>query len=78
MNRIGIGILFGMGGAFLQSVTEWVFRQTHIYLTFHVMLGTLAALCWCKRNSKRQTRELAMPPAQTENTFEYEPEPARA
>ncbi len=78
MRRLGIGILFGMGGAFLQSMTEWVFRQTHIYLTFHAMLGALAALCWCKRNSKRQSHELAMQPAQTEDTFEYEPEPARA
>lgn len=42
--RTGIGIFFGITGVFLQSVTEWTFRQTQIFLTFSVLVGALAAL----------------------------------
>jgi len=44
MYRVGTGIFFCICGIFLQSLTEWVYRQTAILLTFHVLLGTLAAL----------------------------------
>jgi hypothetical protein len=40
----GVGILFGTGGVFLQSITEWTYRQTAILFTFHIMLGVLASL----------------------------------
>ena len=53
MQRLGVGILFGMGGVFLQSVTEWTFRQTHIFLTFHILLGVLASLYHFRRQAKR-------------------------
>jgi hypothetical protein len=52
-SRLGVGILFGIGGVFLQSVTEWTFRQTHIYLTFHALLGVLAGLYHLRRRAKR-------------------------
>jgi hypothetical protein len=53
MRRLGVGILFGVGGVFLQSVTEWTFRQTHIYLTFHALVGVLAGLYYYRRRAKR-------------------------
>jgi hypothetical protein len=49
MYRIGTGIFFGTCGIFLQSLTEWVYRQTAILLTFHVLLGTLASLKFWRR-----------------------------
>jgi hypothetical protein len=70
IHRLGVGILFGTGGIFLQSVTEWTYRQTHIYLTFHLLLGTLASLYWLKRKLKRRQIEVrAMP---EENPVHYE------
>jgi hypothetical protein len=51
--RIGVGIFFGFGGIFLQSLTEWVFRQSPIYYVFHILLGTLASLYHLKYHSQR-------------------------
>ncbi len=42
--RLGLGIFFGCCGVLLQSFTEWTFRQTPIFLTMHLLLGTLASL----------------------------------
>lgn len=42
--RIGLGLFFAIGGAFLLSFTESAFWQTPIYFTFHILLGTLAGL----------------------------------
>jgi hypothetical protein len=53
MRRLAVGIFFGFGGIFLQSLTEWVFRQSPIYYVFHVLLGTLASLCYMKRQTRR-------------------------
>ncbi len=53
VRRIGVGILFGFGGIFLQSLTEWVFRQSPIYYVFHILLGTLASLYHLKRRAQR-------------------------
>jgi O-Antigen ligase len=52
MRRLGVGILFGFGGIFLQSLTEWVFRQSPIFYVFHVLLGTLAGLYYIKRQAR--------------------------
>ena len=52
LRRIGVGIFFGFGGIFLQSITEWVFRQSPIYYVFHVLLGTLAALYYMERQAR--------------------------
>jgi O-antigen ligase len=52
-HRLGVGIFFGLAGLFLQSVTEWVFRQSAISYMAHLELGVLAALYALRR------RELA-------------------
>jgi hypothetical protein len=49
MRRIGVGLFFGTWGIFLQSLTEWVFHQTAIFFTFHIMLGVLASLYYLKK-----------------------------
>jgi len=51
LRRLGVGIFFGFGGIFLQSLTEWVFRQSPIYYVFNVLLGTLASLYYMKRQA---------------------------
>jgi hypothetical protein len=53
LRRLGVGIFFGFGGIFLQSLTEWVFRQSPIFYVFHVLLGTLAGLYYLKRQEQR-------------------------
>ena len=60
MRRLGIGILFCVCGIFLQSITEWVYRQTPIFLTFHMLVGTLASLHYHKRREARLLRENAL------------------
>jgi hypothetical protein len=59
MRRTGIGLFFAMGGVFLQSVTEWTYRQTPIFITYHVLAGTLASLHFHKRLENRRRRENA-------------------
>ena len=44
MHRIGIGLFFSALGIFLQSVTEWTYRQTTMLITFHMLMGVLASL----------------------------------
>lgn len=48
LRRIGLGIFFGVLGVFLQSITEWVFRQSAIILTFHFLIGTAASLYYMR------------------------------
>ena len=52
--RLGVGLLFCTCGIFLQSVTEWVYRQEQIFITFHILIGTLAALCWLKKQESKR------------------------
>lgn len=52
MHRLGIGILFATTGIFLQSITEWTYRQPAMFLTFHMMLGALASLAYAKKHAK--------------------------
>jgi len=63
MRRIAVGIFFGMCGTLFQSMTEWVFRQTPIYFTFHILLGVLVSLAYirkCERRARKEAeRELA-------------------
>jgi hypothetical protein len=49
MRRMGVGIFFGFGGMFLQSLTEWVFRHLPLYYVFHIMLAALMSLYYLKR-----------------------------
>ncbi len=53
MQRLGVGLFFCLCGIFLHSITEWTFRQTHIFLTFNVLVGTLASLCYAKRRARQ-------------------------
>src|SRR6185312_11020127 len=80
--RLGVGIFFGTMGIFLQSITEWVYHQTHIFLTFHIMLGTLAALYWMRKQELKQSRELesheefiAEEEEEEIGEYEHKPEP---
>jgi hypothetical protein len=57
LHQMGVGIFFGICGVFLQSVTEWTYRQTHILLTFHILLGVLASLYYLRREEKRRRAE---------------------
>jgi hypothetical protein len=57
MHRLGVGVFFCLCGIFLQSLTEWTFRQTHIFLTFNVLVGTLAGLGYAKRHARKQPVE---------------------
>ena len=54
VHLLGIGLFFGITGVFLQSLTEWIFRQTSIYLTMHVMVGALASLYAIRKTVNRQ------------------------
>jgi hypothetical protein len=62
MHRLGVGLFFCLCGIFLQSLTEWTFWQTHIFLTFNVLVGTLASLCYAKRSARRQPVKTAALP----------------
>jgi hypothetical protein len=55
MHRLGVGIFFGTCGIFLQSLTEWVYRQTPIFITFHILIGTLAGLYYYKQKGIKST-----------------------
>jgi hypothetical protein len=57
MYRIGTGLFFCVVGIFLQSLTEWVYRQTAILLTFHVLLGTLAALIYFRKIHRAEVEQ---------------------
>jgi hypothetical protein len=59
MRVMGVGLLFGVCGIFGQSLTEWVYRQTPIYLTFCIMLGTLASLAAARRRSRKEKSSLS-------------------
>lgn len=63
LHLLGIGIFFGMLGVFLQSLTEWVFRQTAIYLTFHALIGVLASLYAARRQARRRPKPETAKPA---------------
>ena len=59
MLRMGTGFFFCTWGIFLQSLTEWAYRQTHIFFTFHLIMGALASLYFIKREHKRREVEFA-------------------
>ena len=53
MHRLGVGLFFCLCGIFLHSLTEWTFRQSHIFLTFNILVGTLASLCYARRHARK-------------------------
>jgi hypothetical protein len=52
MRAMGVGLLFCICGIFGQSLTEWVYRQTPILLTFYILLGALASLAHARRQAR--------------------------
>lgn len=74
--RLGVGIFFSTCGIFLQSITEWVYRQSHIFLTFNVLIGTLAALYWMRKQNlaRRDEWEFEEEQFEVEETAETEDE----
>jgi len=77
MHRLGVGLFFCTSGIFLHSLTEWTFRQTHIFLTFNILIGTLASLCYAKRHAHQPAVEPAIVRESTEYEF-AETVPAKA
>jgi hypothetical protein len=49
--RMGVGLCFATLGVFLHSFTEWIFRQTEIFLSFNLLIGTVAALISIRREA---------------------------
>jgi hypothetical protein len=43
-SRFGVGVFFGLLGAFTQSLSEWEYRQTPLLFLLHILLGALAAV----------------------------------
>jgi hypothetical protein len=76
IKRMGIGFFLATLGVFLQSMTEWVYRQTPLLLTLHIVLGSLASLYYIKRHSKPRRSDLA--PAEDEPVRVSMREPAHA
>jgi len=60
MHRLGVGLFFCLCGIFLHSLTEWTFRQTHIFLTFNVLVGTLASLYYARHHAREPIVESAV------------------
>jgi hypothetical protein len=57
MHRLGIGMLFAVCGIFLQSTTEWVYRQSTLFLSFYLMLGGLASLHYARKHARVHVAE---------------------
>jgi hypothetical protein len=54
LHRLGVGLCLGMLAVFLQSFTEWTFRQTQIFLTFNILAGVLASLVALKQRERAE------------------------
>ncbi len=78
MYRVGTGIFFATCGIFLQSLTEWVYRQTPILLTFHVLLGTLASLKLWKQQGGLSAEQSACDRDEDPAALQASPHEARA
>ena len=52
----GTGCFWGLTAAFIQSQTEWEFRQTPLFLLIHFMLGGAAALTYRNQVLKKQQK----------------------
>jgi hypothetical protein len=74
LRRIPVGILFGLLGVFLQSLTEWVFRQTQVMLSVYMLMGVLASMYYLRKQERKMDKR--------DEQWEYTPprrmlEPAR-
>ena len=75
LRRIPVGIFFGLCGVFLQSLTEWVFRQTQVMLSVYLLMGVLASMYHLRKQERKMEKR--------EEAWDYTPprrllEPARA
>src|SRR5205085_12085787 len=57
MHRLAIGFLFSTCGIFLQSTTEWTYRQTVLMFTFHVLMGALASLHFARHRAAVEAKK---------------------
>jgi hypothetical protein len=65
LRRIPVGIFFGLGGVFLQSLTEWVFRQTQVMLSLYLLMGVLASMYYLRKQERKMEKR--------EEVWEYTP-----
>jgi hypothetical protein len=65
LRRIPVGIFFGLCGVFLQSLTEWVFRQTQVMLSIHLLVGVLASMYFLRKRERKMEKQ--------ETAWEYRP-----
>jgi hypothetical protein len=75
VHRIGVGLFFSCCGVFLQSLTEWVYRQLPIYFTFHILLGALASLYFIKLQPKEEDSDAEFEEEENaeEDALDFEP-----
>lgn len=78
MHRMALGFLFGTAGIFMQSATEWTYKQTAVMFTFHVMMGSLASLYRLRRRAKKEARQRAHEELDPIVEIEIDPSPAPA
>ena len=69
LRRIPAGILFGLVGVFLQSLTEWVFRQTQVMLSVYLLMGVLASMYQLRKQERKMEKR--------QQEWEYTPQPRR-
>lgn len=62
MRTLGVGLFFGICGIFGQSLTEWVLRQTPLFLTFHILLGALASLAYQRQAERKAGQRTTLTP----------------
>jgi hypothetical protein len=53
VTRYGTGAFCAMLAIFLQSLTEWEFRNTKIFLLAHIIMGALAAIYFANRHVRK-------------------------
>ncbi len=56
MHRVAIGIAFGIFGMFLQSATEWTYKQPGVFFTASIMIGALAAMHRARKLAKKEAK----------------------
>lgn len=78
MHRMAIGCLFGTVGIFMQSVTEWTYRQTPVLFTFHVLTGMLASLYYARRQELKAAKKAEAEELEDEEEIEIEVTPLPA
>ena len=53
VTRYGTGAFYAMLAIFLQSLTEWEFRDTKIFLFAHIIMGALSAIYFANRHVRK-------------------------